>query len=78
MGDESFGAESREKKATLQARALKVKEILRIPAAIRVVELLPIGYPAEPAPAAKRRRLLPLTFSECIPATPKSKTGKPR
>jgi nitroreductase len=37
----------------------KVKEVLRIPAAIRVVELLPLGYPADPAPVEKSR--LPLS-----------------
>jgi len=37
----------------------KVKELLGIPQAIRVVELLPIGYPADPSPATKDR--LPLT-----------------
>jgi len=36
----------------------QVKTILGIPAGIRVVELLPIGYPKDPAPAAKNR--LPL------------------
>lgn len=34
----------------------KVKEILGIPAAIRVVELLPLGYPEDPSPAAKSRK----------------------
>ncbi|MFC1572521.1 nitroreductase family protein [Candidatus Eisenbacteria bacterium] len=33
----------------------QAKEILRIPKDIRVVELLPIGYPRDPAPVKKRR-----------------------
>lgn len=37
----------------------QVKEILGIPDAIRVVELLPLGYPADPKPADKIR--LPLS-----------------
>ncbi len=36
----------------------KVKEILGIPPHIRVVELLPLGYPKDPSPVPKRR--LPL------------------
>ena len=36
----------------------QVKEILHIPTNIRVVELLPIGYPQDPSPVEKRR--LPL------------------
>lgn len=36
----------------------RVKEILHIPAHIRVVELLPIGYPQDPSQAEKQR--LPL------------------
>ena len=36
----------------------KVKDILNIPPHIRVVELLPIGYPADPEPVKKYR--LPL------------------
>ena len=36
----------------------QVKEILGIPPHIRVVELLPIGYPQDPSPVQKRR--LPL------------------
>ena len=36
----------------------KVKEILGIPTGIRVVELMPVGYPADPAPVSKSR--LPL------------------
>lgn len=36
----------------------RVKEILHIPAHIRVVELLPIGYPQDPSRAEKQR--LPL------------------
>lgn len=36
----------------------KVKEILHIPDAIRVVELMPLGYPSDPSPIAKKR--LPL------------------
>lgn len=36
----------------------QVKEILGIPPEIRVVQLLPIGYPADPTPVEKRR--LPL------------------
>jgi len=37
----------------------QVKDILGIPPEIRVVELMPIGYPRDPAPAQKRR--LPLS-----------------
>ncbi len=37
----------------------KVKNILGIPAEIRVVELMPLGYPADPSPVEKRR--LPLS-----------------
>ncbi len=33
----------------------KVKELLAIPDAIRVVELMPLGYPANPAVAVKKR-----------------------
>ncbi len=36
----------------------KVKEILHIPDEIRVVELMPLGYPSDPSPIAKDR--LPL------------------
>jgi len=36
----------------------KVKAILSLPAAVRVVELMPLGYPVDPSPAAKKR--LPL------------------
>jgi nitroreductase len=36
----------------------KVRQILGIPAEVEVVELLPLGYPRDPAPAAKSR--LPL------------------
>ncbi len=36
----------------------RVKEILNIPEKIRVVELMPIGYPANPSPVNKHR--LPL------------------
>ncbi len=36
----------------------KVKKILGIPREVRVVELLPIGYPADPSPVPKNR--LPL------------------
>jgi len=36
----------------------QVKEILHIPPHIRVVELLPIGYPQDPSPVVKKR--LPL------------------
>ncbi|MDP8213673.1 MAG: nitroreductase family protein [Candidatus Euphemobacter frigidus] len=36
----------------------QVKEILNIPPKIRVVQLLPIGYPRDPGPVEKRR--LPL------------------
>ena len=35
-----------------------VKQILGIPAAIRVVQLMPLGYPADTGPVAKSR--LPL------------------
>jgi nitroreductase len=37
----------------------KVKEILQIPDEIRVVELMPLGYPSDPSAIAKKR--LPLT-----------------
>jgi len=37
----------------------KVKQILHIPEELRVVELLPLGYPADPAAVAKKR--LPLS-----------------
>ena len=37
----------------------RVKDILAIPGKIRVVELLPIGYPRDPLPAKKQR--LPLS-----------------
>ena len=33
----------------------RVKELLGIPEEIRVVELLPLGYPADPSPRAKTR-----------------------
>ncbi len=33
----------------------RVKEILGIPAPVRVVALLPIGYPADPSPIEKPR-----------------------
>ena len=33
----------------------RVKEILGIPADIRVVELMPVGYPKNPAPVSKSR-----------------------
>ena len=33
----------------------KVKEILGIPEEIRVVQLMPLGYPADPSPARKSR-----------------------
>ena len=33
----------------------QVKEILRIPPHIRVVELLPLGYPRDPSPVEKQR-----------------------
>ena len=36
----------------------KVKELLGIPAPVRVVELMPLGYPANPAPVEKRRLAL--------------------
>jgi nitroreductase len=36
----------------------KVKEALGIPAGVRVVQLMPLGYPADPGAVAKRR--LPL------------------
>lgn len=36
----------------------QVKEILGIPPQVRVVELLPIGYPADPTPMAKNRLML--------------------
>ncbi len=35
-----------------------IKRLLGVPPEVRVVELLPLGYPADPAPRAKRR--LPL------------------
>ena len=34
----------------------KVKEVLGIPEGIRVVELLPLGYPADPSPKEKGRK----------------------
>ncbi len=34
----------------------KVKEVLGIPEEIRVVELLPLGYPADPSPKEKSRK----------------------
>ena len=37
----------------------RVKEILSIPERIRVVELMPIGYPSDPSPVRKNR--LPLS-----------------
>ena len=36
----------------------KVKRILAIPPEIRVVALLPVGYPSDPAPVTKLRRSL--------------------
>lgn len=33
----------------------KVREILGIPPAVRVVQLMPLGYPLDPSPVAKRR-----------------------
>jgi nitroreductase len=33
----------------------KVRDILGIPDEIRVIELLPIGYPKDPAPVQKKR-----------------------
>ncbi len=33
----------------------KVKEVLGIPEKIRVVELMPIGYPSDPSPVEKKR-----------------------
>lgn len=39
----------------------QVKEILGIPPEIRVVHLLPIGYPADPAPVEKNRLPLDIT-----------------
>jgi nitroreductase len=32
-----------------------VKELLGIPAAVRVVQLMPLGYPADPSPVTKSR-----------------------
>lgn len=40
----------------------KVKEILGIPEEIRVVGLMPIGYPADPSPVEKKR----LTFNAVV------------
>jgi nitroreductase len=40
----------------------KVREVLGIPPAVRVVVLLPLGWPREPAPVAKRR----LALSEIV------------
>ena len=34
---------------------IKVKEILHIPNEVRVVELMPLGYPADPSVIAKKR-----------------------
>jgi nitroreductase len=36
----------------------EVKKVLGIPDEIRVVELMPLGYPADPAPKKKNRRAL--------------------
>jgi nitroreductase len=36
----------------------QIRGILRIPPHIRVVALLPVGYPQDPSPVAKRRLLL--------------------
>ena len=36
----------------------KVREILGIPPAVRVVELMPLGYPLDPAPVEKQRLAL--------------------
>jgi nitroreductase len=33
----------------------KVREILGIPPAVRVVQLMPLGYPRDPSPVAKQR-----------------------
>ena len=41
-----------------------VKQILGIPDAVRVVELMPLGYPMDPSPAAKSR----LTIEEILHA----------
>ncbi len=34
---------------------LRVKQVLAIPAEVRVVQLMPLGYPADPAPVEKIR-----------------------
>jgi nitroreductase len=36
----------------------KVREILGIPPAVRVVQLMPLGYPRDPSPVAKQRLAL--------------------
>jgi nitroreductase len=42
-----------------------VKEFLGIPPEVRVVQLMPLGYPADPAPVAKTRlRLEEIVHSE--------------
>jgi nitroreductase len=40
----------------------KVREILSIPSAVRVVQLMPLGYPRDPSPVAKQR----LAFSVIV------------
>lgn len=36
----------------------EVKKLLNVPEGVRVVELMPLGYPADPAPKEKNRRAL--------------------
>ena len=50
--------------ADLQASIEQVRDILRIPSQIRVVALLPIGYPQDPTPTAKSR------LATAIPRSP--------
>jgi nitroreductase len=38
--------------------AAKVRELLGIPDAMPLIDLLPLGYPADPAPAPKNRKSL--------------------
>lgn len=42
--------------------AQKVKELLKVPAAVEVVELVPLGIPAEEGRTPKRRELTDLVF----------------
>lgn len=42
----------------------RVRDILNIPASVRVVELLTLGYPAEQPPSRPRKRLTEVVFRE--------------